>query len=76
MANTIIKPEDFINYSADVILASCSDPRKRLIFVIDAIQGSNGQIDLITNYHVKNKFDQVVHSGSHLKPTIKEYNKL
>ena len=76
MENHIIKPEDFTNYHNEIILASSTDPRKSIILVVDAIEGSNGQIDLITGYHVKNKFDQVIHFGSHLKPAIKEYNNL
>jgi hypothetical protein len=75
MTNHIIKPEEFINYHTEVVLASHSDPRKRLIFNIDTTN-VNGQIELITAYFVKNKFDRLVHVGSHLQQAIKEYNKL
>ena len=71
-----IKLEDFINYHAEITLASESKPRKQLVFRIDAIENGNGNIDLKANYLVRNRFIGIVHVGDFLKPAIKAFNKL
>ena len=71
-----IDAQEFENYHNEIILASHSQLRKRLILVIQAKITANKNITLETSYHVTNQFDQVIHIGGHLKPAIKEYNKL
>ena len=69
-------PKFFESYHNEVILAMNEHPRKQLLLIINARTGGNKNITLVNSYFVKNKFDQIIYTGDHLKPAIKVYNKL
>lgn len=76
---------DFKSYSKEINLVVDPITGKRITYIITAYSNHNGPdkniekpllLELISNIHVYNKFNQCIMSCNHLSLTIKVYNQL